>query len=57
MWTEILLENRSEVAEALRRMSGVLGEVLEFLEKMDDEGLHRFLEEAKTLRDSSLQNL
>jgi prephenate dehydrogenase len=56
MWTEILLENRSEVVETLRRMSGVLGEVLEILEKMDDESLHRFLEEAKTLRDSSLQN-
>ena len=55
MWTEILLENREEVAEGLRRMEGVLGEVLEFLEKMDDVGLRRFLEKAKESRDTSLK--
>ena len=55
MWTEILLENREEIAEGLRRMGSVLGEVLEFLEKMDDVSLHRFLEGAKELRDTALK--
>ncbi len=55
MWTEILLENRIEVAESLRRLGEILGEVLEFLEKMDDVGLRRFLGEAKELKDTSLK--
>jgi prephenate dehydrogenase len=55
MWTEIVFENRNEIIEGLRRMSGVLGEVLEFLEKMDDVSLRRFLEEAKEMRDAALK--
>lgn len=56
MWTEILIENRAEVAVVLRRLGGRIGEVLEFLEDMDEENLRRFLERAKELRDASLHH-
>lgn len=52
MWTEILLENRSGVAEELKNLQAKLGEILAFLEDMDEGGLMRFLSLAKDLRDS-----
>lgn len=52
MWTEILLENRFGVVEELKSLQVKLGEVLAFLEDMDEERLMRFLSLAKDLRDS-----
>ncbi len=50
MWTEILLENRTAVAAALRGLQSQLGEVLASLENLDEEGLRRFLADARRLR-------
>ena len=52
MWTEILLENRAGVMSELKRLQTKLGETLAFLEDMNEEGLKRFLSEAKDRRDS-----
>ena len=51
MWTGILAGNRSAIIAALQDARGVVTEVLEMLEGMDEEALRRFLEEAKALRD------
>lgn len=52
MWTEILLENREGVIGELKRLQTNLGEVLAFLEEMNEEELMRFLSKAKSHRDS-----
>ncbi len=50
MWTEILLENREALLEMLDIYQGKLFEVLAFLRDVDDEGLRRFLEDARQKR-------
>ncbi len=50
MWAEILSENRHEVAAALQDYIEELGEVLANLRDMDNEGLHRFLDVARSRR-------
>ena len=52
MWREILMENRQAVLQSGRELHQKLGEMLEFLEKMEDEQLRDTLEAAKSLRDS-----
>lgn len=51
LWTEILLENRDALRQPLEDLRQQLGRVLDFLERRDEEGLRRFLSEAKELRD------
>ncbi|MEZ5384509.1 MAG: prephenate dehydrogenase/arogenate dehydrogenase family protein [Prosthecobacter sp.] len=51
MWAGIFLQNRAEVISALRDASGVMTELLEMLQSMDEEALRRFLARAKALRD------
>lgn len=51
MWAEILVENRDAVAEGLRGLQVELGEILAFLEKVNEEDLRRYLAEAKRRRD------
>jgi prephenate dehydrogenase len=51
MWAGILMQNRREVMAALQDASLELRELLEMLQSMDEEGLRRFLAQAKALRD------
>jgi prephenate dehydrogenase len=51
MWREILMENRPAVLSAGRDLQRKLADLLEFLEKLEDLSLLKFLEEAKRLRD------
>lgn len=52
MWREILLENRPAVLASGRQLHQKLGELLEFLEKMEDQALRDALQQAKALRDA-----
>lgn len=54
MWTEILLENRGAVREALAQFLSLAGESLAFLDDLKKEDLHRLLADAKARRDSLL---
>lgn len=54
MWTEILLENRDAVREALRQFLALAGESLAFFDDLKKEDLHRLLADAKVRRDSLL---
>jgi len=51
MWAEILLENRTAVAPALRDLSERMRELLEVLDSGDAQKLAAILEHAKDLRD------
>ena len=51
MWREILLENRPAVLAAGRDLQQKLSELLELLEKMDEQPLQDALQHAKALRD------
>lgn len=51
MWAEILLENRAALAGPLRDAAACMSEMLAMLEGCDHEGLRRWLEGAKQLRD------
>jgi prephenate dehydrogenase len=51
MWAEILLENRAALERPLRDAAAGLSEMLAMLEACDHEGLRRWLEGAKQLRD------
>lgn len=51
MWAGIFLQNRAEVIAALQDAFGVMTELLEMLQSMDEEALRRFLARAKALRD------
>lgn len=50
LWTGIALENRTALIERLREAKSTLTELLEILEKPDEEALRRFLAEAQSLR-------
>ncbi len=52
LWTGIALANRAALTSQLREASSALIELLEILEKPDEEELRRFLAEAKSLRDT-----
>ncbi len=52
MWAEILTENREAVIPALTETIAELREILASLERPDQEQAHRWLAEAKTLRDT-----
>ncbi len=52
MWTEILLENRGAVREALAQFLSLAGESLAFLDDLKKEDLHRLLANAKARRDT-----
>ena len=51
MWAEILLENRAALERPLRDAAAGMSEMLAMLEACDHEGLRRWLEGAKQLRD------
>lgn len=50
LWTGIALENRAALTAQLRTASDTLTELLEILDKPDEEELRRFLAEAQSLR-------
>lgn len=52
MWAEILTENREAIIPALRETIDELREILASLESPDQELVHRWLSEAKALRDT-----
>ncbi|HEY5893103.1 MAG TPA: prephenate dehydrogenase/arogenate dehydrogenase family protein [Chthoniobacterales bacterium] len=52
MWAGILLSNRQAVRTGIRRLISELETADSFLETADEEGLRKFLTEAKTIRDS-----
>lgn len=52
MWAEILLENRGALEQPLRAAAAEMSEMLAMLEACDHQGLRRWLEQAKELRDS-----
>lgn len=52
LWTGIALGNRAALTAQLREASATLTELLEILDKPDEEALRRFLAEAKALRDT-----
>lgn len=52
MWREILLENREAILASGRILHQKLGELLEFVDKKEDQALLECLKQAKTLRDS-----
>ena len=52
MWTGILMENRDAVISALTRFQSKTGDLLAFLESIDEENLRNFLASAKCRRDS-----
>lgn len=51
MWTEILMENRDAVREALAQFHALTGETLAFLDEMKKEDLHRLLSDARERRE------
>jgi len=51
MWAEILLRNRESLKQPLEEAVDHLREMLALLESSDEEGLVKFLSEAKSLRD------
>jgi prephenate dehydrogenase len=50
MWREILMENRQAILPALTDLHQVTGELLEILQKADEDLLLSRLEEARDLR-------
>ena len=56
MWTEILLENREAVREALADFHRLTGESLAFFDDLKKEELHRLLADAKSRRDGFRMN-
>ncbi|MBP7949602.1 MAG: prephenate dehydrogenase/arogenate dehydrogenase family protein [Verrucomicrobiales bacterium] len=52
MWKEILMTNRTAVLDAARKLQRNLGELLEMLEKVEDQALFTRLTAAKALRDA-----
>ncbi|MFZ4763686.1 MAG: prephenate dehydrogenase [Roseimicrobium sp.] len=52
LWTGIISQNRCEVLAAVRDVSERIHDLVAILENVDDKGLRRFLDEAKTLRDT-----
>lgn len=52
MWREILLENRQAVLATGRELQRKLHDLLEFIEKVEDQPLHAALSKAKSLRDA-----
>jgi prephenate dehydrogenase len=52
MWREILMENREAVLASGRQLERKLHELLEFIEKIEDQPLRAALAKAKTLRDA-----
>ena len=51
LWSGIVWENRDEIIAAVRSARDGMSELLAMLEKVDEKGLRRFLDEAKSLRD------
>jgi prephenate dehydrogenase len=51
LWTGIVMQNRTEVLSAVRDARDRLHDLVAMLENVDDKSLHRFLHEAKVLRD------
>lgn len=51
LWSGIVWENREEIITAVRAARDGMSELLAMLEKVDEKGLRRFLDEAKKLRD------
>lgn len=54
MWTGILLENRVALREALLRFQSKLGDLLAFLDEVDEKNTQQFLTSAKQLRDAAV---
>jgi prephenate dehydrogenase len=54
MWTGIVAANRSEILAAIRDARDRFSEIVSILERNDDKALHRFLSDAKALRDRLL---
>lgn len=52
MWAGILLSNREPVRAGIRRLISELETADSFLQRADEEGLRKFLTEAKAIRDS-----
>lgn len=53
MWAEILIENRTPLLKTLEESHHQLANLLQLLETSDQDGLERFLNEAKHRRDSA----
>lgn len=51
LWTGIVMDNRTALLGSMRQASETLRELLEIIEKADEEALRQFLAEAKSLRD------
>lgn len=54
MWTGIMLENRVALREALLRFQSKLGDLLAFLDEVDEKNTQQFLASAKQLRDAAV---
>lgn len=52
LWTGIIMQNRTEVLNAVRDARDRMHDLVAMLENVDDKSLHRYLSEAKLLRDS-----
>lgn len=52
LWTGIAMGNRPALVAQLREASAALAELIDILDHSDEEGLRRFLAEAKALRDT-----
>ena len=51
LWTGIVMQNRTEIVAAVRDAAGQIGQLLEMLESLDEDSLHQWFAEAKSLRD------
>lgn len=54
MWADICITNPKAIAESLRNLQGLLGEIIEAIESSDREFIHDFFAAAKHKRDKLL---
>ena len=55
MWADICMTNREAIATHLRGLQGILGEVIEAIEKEDRQAIHDYFLASKERRDSLLE--
>ncbi|WP_166442947.1 prephenate dehydrogenase [Phragmitibacter flavus] len=57
LWTGIVFENRDEVLHAVRAARDRFSDLVDILEKLDEDKMRQFLRESKVLRDLAAPNV
>ena len=56
MWADICMTNGPAIAENLRALQGILGEVIEACDTHDRQFIHDYFMDSKRIRDGLLEN-